>query len=130
MTHDLTQKSEEIQKYQAEETVVLGRVRELVGHPAEIVNKAHLYNQLMESADSSSARKTLQILVKYSRSMTDLLKEIQKILPPRKTLRRMLDPDPPGLPTATLYEVLGEMELVPAAQPSAEPSQPTGTPKP
>jgi hypothetical protein len=127
MTHDLTKKSEEIQKYQAEQTVVLGRVRELVGHPAEIVNKAHLYNQLMESADSSSARQTLQILVKYSRSMTDLLKEIQKVLPPR---RRMLDPDPLGLPTATLYEVLGEVELVPAAQTSAEPSQPTGTPKP
>jgi hypothetical protein len=55
--------------------MVLNRVRELVGHPGEIVNKAHLYDQLMETADPSSARQTLQILVKYSRSMKDLLRK-------------------------------------------------------
>lgn len=63
MTQKLTQKSKEIRKYQAEQTVILNRVRELVGHPGKIVNKAHLYNQLMESADLSSAQQTLQILV-------------------------------------------------------------------
>jgi hypothetical protein len=42
----------------------------------------------------------------------------------------MLDPGPPGSPTATLYEVVGEVELVPAAQTCAGPSQPTGTRKP
>jgi hypothetical protein len=67
--------------------VVLSQVRELVGHPGEIVTKAHLYDQLMESADLSSARQTLQILVKYSRSMKDSLKEIQKLLPPHGTPR-------------------------------------------
>ena len=56
MTRELAQKSEEIRKYQAEQAVVLSRVRELVGHPGEVVNKAHLYDQLMESADPSSAR--------------------------------------------------------------------------
>jgi hypothetical protein len=81
--------------------MVLSRVWELVGHPGEIVNKAHLYDQLMEAAAPSFARQTLQILVKYARAMKDLLKEIQKILPPRGTPRRMLDPCPPGLPTAT-----------------------------
>jgi hypothetical protein len=130
MTQELTQKSEEIRKYQAEQTVVLSRVRELVGHPAEVVNKVHLYDQLMESVDPSSARQTLQILVKYSRSMNDLLKEIQKVLPPRGTPRRMLDPGPPGSPTTTLYEVVREVELVPAALPGVGPNQPTGTPKP
>ena len=66
-------------------------------------------------ADPSSAQYTLQILVKYSRSMKDLLKEIQKLLPPSSTPRRMLYPGPPGSPTGTLYEVIGEVELVPAS---------------
>ena len=114
MTRELAQKSEEIRKYEAEQTVVLSRVRQLVGHPGEIVNKAHLYDQLMESADPSSARQTLPILVKYSRSMKDLLKEIQKLLP-GGTPMRMLYPGPPRSPTGTLYEVIGEVELVPAS---------------
>jgi hypothetical protein len=32
MTQELAQKSEEIRRYQAEHTVVVNRVRELVGH--------------------------------------------------------------------------------------------------
>ena len=57
MTQGFTQKSEEIRKYQAEHAVVLSKVRKLVGHPGEIVNNTHLYDQLMESADDpSSAR--------------------------------------------------------------------------
>jgi hypothetical protein len=110
--------------------VVLNRIRELVGHPREVVNKAYLYDQLMESTDPASARQTLQMLVKYSRTMKDLFKEIQKIMPPCGTPKRMLDPDPPGSPTATLYEAVWEVELVPAAQTGAGPNQPAGTPRP
>ena len=84
----------------------------------------------MKSADPSSARKTLQILVKYSRFMKDLLKEIQKFLLPNGTPRRMLYPGPLGSPTDTLYEVIGEVKLVPASQAGAGPSQPAGTSKP
>ena len=124
MTQELTQKSEEIRKYQAEQTVVLKRVQELVSHPREIVNKAHLYDQLMKSADSSSARHTLQILVKCSRSMKDLLKEIQKFMQPRGIPRQMLDLSPPGSPTATIYEIIRDVELTPAAQTCAGPNQP------
>jgi hypothetical protein len=56
MTRELTQKNEEIRRYQTEHTVVLSRIRELVGHPGEVVNKAHLYDQLMETAGPSSTR--------------------------------------------------------------------------
>jgi hypothetical protein len=42
MSEELGQKSEEIQKYHAAQTVVFSRIRELVGHPGEIVNKARL----------------------------------------------------------------------------------------
>ena len=74
----------------------------MVGHPGDIVNKAHMYDNLMGTTDPSSAKQHLQILVKYSRSMKDLLKEIQKLLPPLGTPRRMIDPGLPGSPTATL----------------------------
>ena len=66
MSEKLGQKSEEIQKYHAEQTVIFGRIRELIGHPSKIVNKARLYNQLVESGDLVFARQTIPILVKYS----------------------------------------------------------------
>ena len=103
MTQELTQKNKEIRKYQAEQVMVLRRVQRLVGHPRESISKAHLYDQLMESMDSSSARHTFQILVKYSRAMKDLLKEIQMFMPPRGTPRQMLDPSPPRSSTTNLY---------------------------
>jgi hypothetical protein len=126
MTHELVQKSEDIRRYQAEQTVMLNRVRELVRHPGEIVNKAHIYDRLMETTNPSSAQQTLQILVKYSLSMKDLLKEIQKLLPPHGNPRRMLDPDNPGSPPANRYEVAGEVELIPTSQDVAGPCQAVG----
>lgn len=76
MTPELAQKSEEIRRYKAEQTIVMNRVQDLVGNPGEVVNKVHLYDKLMETAEFSSSQPTLQILVKYSRSMKDVLKEI------------------------------------------------------
>ena len=93
MTQELSHKSEEIRKYHAEQAVVFIWIRELVGHPGEVVNKAHLYDQMMDSSDPSSARQTLPILVKYSRIMKDLLAEIQKTVPLSGTPRRVR-PDP------------------------------------
>ena len=62
--------------------------------------------------------------------MKDLLKEIQKLLPLSSTPKRMLYPCPPGSPTGTLYEMIGEVKLVSASQASAGPSQPARTSKP
>ena len=107
--------------------MVINQVRELVGYPGEIVNKAHMYDKLMETVGPSSARQTLQILVKYSRSMKDLLKEIQKLLPPCGPPRHMTDLGLPGSPTGEVYEVVGEVELVPTAKATPRPSQAVGT---
>ena len=92
--------------------MVFSRIRELVGHPGEVVNKAYLYDRMMESGDPASARKTLPILVKYSRMMKDVLAEIQKVVLPSGTPRRVLYPGPPGSPTGILYEVVNEVALV------------------
>ena len=88
------------------------RIRELVGNPAEAVTKAHLYNKLLATGDPASARQTIPILVKYSRTMKDLLAEIQKVVPPGHTPRRVLYQGAPGSPTGILYEVMGELPLV------------------
>ena len=73
MTQELSQKNDEIRNYHAEHAVVFNRIRTLVGHPGEIINKAHHYDRMMESGDPASARQTIFILVKYSRVMKDLL---------------------------------------------------------
>ena len=111
-SEELGQKSEELRRYHAEQSVAFRRIRELVGNPAEVVNKAHLYDRLMATGDPASARKTLPILVKYSRTMKDLLAEIQKVVLPGHTPRRVLYQGAPGSPTGTLYEVVGEVPLV------------------
>ena len=98
--------------------MAFSRIREMVGNPAEIVNKAHLYDQMMASGEPASAKQTLPILVKYSRTMKDLLAEIQKVVPPGGTPRRVL------------YEVVGEVPLVQDPPTIAGPSQQEGGTRP
>ena len=112
MTHELSKKSKEIRKYHAEQAVVFNRIRELVGHPREIVNKARLYDQMMDSGEPASARQTIPILVRYSRMMKDLLAGIQKVVRLSGTPRRVRYQGPLGSPTKTLYKVVGEVALV------------------
>jgi hypothetical protein len=66
----------------------------------------------VESGILVSVRETISILVKYSRMMNNLFAEIQKVVPPSGTPRRVLYQGPLGSPTKTLYEVLGEVALV------------------
>ena len=44
MAKEQGQKSEEVRKYHAEQVMVFTRIRELIGHPGEIANKARLYD--------------------------------------------------------------------------------------
>ena len=78
MSEELGQKSEEIRKCHAEQTVVFSRIRELIGYPGEIVNKARLYNQLVEIGDPASASQTIPILVKYSRMIIICLRTFRR----------------------------------------------------
>ena len=112
MAQELSHKSKEIRKYHAEPTLVFSRIQELVGHPGETVNKALMYDQLMESGELAFARQTIPILMKYSRMMNNLFADIQKMVPPNGTPWRVLYQGPPGSPTETLYEVVGEVAFV------------------
>ena len=103
--------------------MIFGRIRELVGHPGEIANKARLYDQLLESNDPVSARQFIPILVKYSWMMNNLFADIQKVLPPGGTPRRVLYQGPPGSPTGTLYEEVGKVVIEADPPATAEPSQ-------
>jgi hypothetical protein len=109
MAKELGQKNEEIRKYHVEQAVVFNQIRELVRHPGEVVTKAQLYDQLAEARDPTSSKQTILVLVKYSRRITNLFAEIQKIIPPTRTPRRVLYQGSPGSPSETLYEVVGEV---------------------
>ena len=130
MSQELSRKTEEIRKHHAEQAVVFKRIRELIGQPAEAINKARLYDELLKSADPFQARKTLPILVKYTRLMNGLFEDIQRLIPPGGTPRRVLYQGPPGSPTGTLYEAVGEVEVVrnpPTAVEPGEGSRPGST---
>ena len=123
MAQELSHKSEEIRKYHAEQAVVFKRILELIGQPAEAINKAQLYDQLMQSGDPVQARKPIPILVKYSRLMRDLFEDIRKLIPPGGTPRRVLYQGPPGSPTGTLYEAVREVEVVHNMPTAVEPRE-------
>ena len=132
MAQELSQKSEEIRKYHAEQAVGFKRIRELIGQPAEVVTKARLYDQLMKSRDPIQARQTIPISMKYSRFMNGLFKDIKKLLPPDGTPRRVLHQAPPRSPSGTLYEAVGEVDVVhnpPMAVEPGEGSRPGSTGK-
>ena len=112
--------------------MIFKRIRELIGQPAEAITKARLYNQLMKSGDPIQARQTISILVKYTRLMNGLFEDIQKLLPLDETLRRVLYQAPPGSPSGTLYEVVGDVAVVhnpPMAVEPGEGSRPGSTGK-
>ena len=127
MAQELSQKDEEIRKYHAEQAVVFRQIREQVGQSAEMANKARLYDQLVGSGDPTSARQTIPILVKYLWMMSNLFEDIQRLIPPSETPRRVLYQGPPGSPTGTLYEAMGEVAMVhnpPTAMEPGEGSRP------
>ena len=130
MADELARKSEEIRKHHAEQTAVIDRVRELVGNPGEIANKARQYDQLVASGDSVSAGQVIPILVKYSQLMNNLFVDIQKILPSAGTPRRVLYPGPAGSPTGTLYEEVGKVAIMTDPPTAAEPSEQVGRSRP
>ena len=130
LSEELGQKSEEIRKYHAEQTVVFSQIQELIGHPGEFVNKAWLYTQLVESGDPISAQQTILILVKYSRMMNNLFADFQKVVSPSGTPRRVLYQGLPGSPTGTLYEDIGEVAIVLNPPATADPSQQAGGSQP
>ena len=92
--------------------MVFNRIQKFIGNPGEIVNKTRLYDQLVGSGDPVSARQTIPVLVKYSRMMNNLFTDIQKVAPPSRTPRRVLYQGPPGSPTGTFYEAVGEVAVM------------------
>jgi hypothetical protein len=59
--------------------------------------------------------------------MNNLFAEIQKVVPPGGTPRKVLYQGPPGSPTRTLYEEVGEVALVQYPPTTEEPSQQGGS---
>ena len=123
MTQELNRKTDEIRKHHAEQTVVFQRIRELVGQPAEAVVKARLFDELLKKAEPYEARKTLPILVKYTRLMNGLFEDVQRLIPPGGTPRRVLYQGPPGSPSGTLYEAVGEVEVVRSPPTTVDPGE-------
>ena len=71
---------------------------------------ANLFQQVQEGLEEVQSQ--YKRLVKYSRTMKDLLAEIQKVVLPGHTPRRVLYQGAPRSPTGTLHEVVGEVPLV------------------
>ena len=78
---------------------------------------------MVGSGDSVTARQTIPILVKYSQMMNNLFEDIQRVVLPSGTHRRVLYQGPPGSPTGTLYEAVGEVAVVHNPPTAVEPGE-------
>ena len=61
--------------------------------------------------------------MKYSRMMNNPFEDIQGVVPPSGTPRRVLYQGPPGSPTGTLYEAVGEVVVVHNPPTAVEPRE-------
>ena len=68
----------------------------------------------------------IPILVKYSRMMNNLFAEIKKVVPLGGIPPRVPYQGPPGSPTGTLYEEVGEVAFMQNPPTTADPSQQGG----
>ena len=66
----------------------------------------------MKSGDPVQAWKTIPIFVKNTQLMNGLFEDIRKLGLPDRTYRRVFYQGPPRSPIGTLYEAVGEVEVV------------------
>ena len=77
----LALKKDEIRVLKEQQAEYLGRIREVIGHSGDIVNKAHLFDNKIKIEGHLSAQKIITILVKYGHKMETTLGEMWKLLP-------------------------------------------------
>ena len=73
---------------------VLDRIREVVGNPGDIVNKAHLFDTFVKKKVEMSLPKVIAILVGFKHKMEAVLGEIRKLIPGSPVESSRLPPPP------------------------------------
>ena len=103
---ELKAKDEEIHQLRAQ-MKSLENIREVVGTPGDVLNKAHLFNNDIKTEGHASVAKIIPILVNFTMKLEAVLVEIRKLL--SKSLARSSQaPAPP--PKETPQKSLGEVK--------------------
>ena len=63
---------------------VARKIHAFMGFSGDIVNKAHLYDQVLRQSEMSSGAKMMRCMVDYSTKMENLLKELHALLQPTR----------------------------------------------
>ena len=93
----LALKDEEIRELKGQQAESWGWIREVIGNPGEVVNKAHLFDNDVKTEGKLSAQQIITILVKFGHKMEGTLGEMQKLL----TGPSATGPSQPSIPIAT-----------------------------
>ena len=78
---EIMKKDEELRQLRAQLKEGLDRIREFIGNPSNVVNKAHLFDNDVKIEGQLSAPKIITILVIFGRKMEATLVEIRKLVP-------------------------------------------------
>ena len=133
---ELATKNKEIRQLRAQ-TESLEWIREVVGTPVDVLNKAHLFENDIKTKGQLSTAKIIPILVSFMMKMEVALVNIRKLVsgslvgssqapppPPKKTPRKEKPLEEvktllPQRPVKELVARLAKVEIPPAAIPSA-----------
>ena len=118
---ELALKEEEIQKYKTLKIEAILEIREIVGHPSDILNKARLFTKYLNKNIAPTLPKVIAILHGYHQKMEAVLGEVRKLV--SGTVGESSQPLLPAQTETPLKEkLLDELKTPPAQRPGKEPS--------
>ena len=94
---------------------VARKIHTFMGHPGDVVHKAHLYDQCALQPDTALGAKVIRCMVDYSTKMEKLLKELRALLQPARVQPEPTPtPAPAPVPVPTMS---AEIETPPVNKP-------------
>ena len=75
----LVLKDDKIQELKGEKAERLKRIREAIGHPGDVLNKVHFFDNDIKAKGQSSAQEIITILVKFGHKMETTFGEMRKL---------------------------------------------------
>ena len=96
---EIAKKDEEIRQLHTQSKEGLDRIRNFIGNPGDIVNKAQLFDNEIKSEWQLLTSKIVNVLVEFVRKREATLVEMPKLLlGPQPELFRLPIPSPTGIP--------------------------------
>src|SRR5450759_2676381 len=118
---ELALKDEDLQKFKTLKIEAILEIREIMGHPSDILNKARLFSEYLNKSLAPTLPKVIAILHGYQKKMEAVLGEVRNLVSGTvgESSQSLL---PTQKETPLKERLLGDLKTLPAQRPGKEPS--------